>query len=566
MRKFISFAMCAAIALSACRRPAPEDPWAWEKNPGLDPHPTGQTLQGPSGPKLSDVNFRLDPARGTDGGGGARSAVMEDESYLRAARSGQAWAQTKLGMKYVMQDDIALMGEGLFWLNAAADQNDAEALRVLSALSSQGRGVDQSEKEAYKYMRRAADLGSPDAQYELANMLANGRGMPRDTGAALIWARKAAEKGNINAQMYVGRELLASFEQERKNEGAAFLQKAAEAGQAQAALFLAGVFSAGQFGLAKDEKRAEQLLLPAAEQGNADCQFMLAVLYQNGEAFADRRDQVHKWLSQSAKGGNAKAIEALQRANKPVDVAQDETASEDVATGGDAETQRRLGKTYVEEAATPELIARGVELLKSAAAKDDAEALFILARLAATGRGMDESDNEAFKYMSRAAELGSPEAQYALANMLAGGKGTPRDAEAAMVWGRKSAEQGYAPAQLALGRMLVTSSDQSSTAEGMGFIQRAADNGNKEALFLLAGAIANGDYGMTKDEAKAAALALPEAESGNAEFQFALGTLYLRGESFTNKREEGVKWLQRAAEQEHRGATEALLQIKNPPR
>lgn len=548
MRNFISFAMCAAVAVTACRRPAPEDPWAWEKNPGLDPHPTGQTLQGPSGPKLSDVNFRLDPARGTDGGGGARSAVMEDESYLRAARSGQAWAQTKLGMKYVMQDDIALMGEGLFWLNAAADQNDAEALRVLSALSSQGRGVDQSEKEAYKYMRRAADLGSPEAQYELANMLANGRGMPRDTGAALIWARKAAEQGNINAQMYVGRELLASFEQERKNEGAAFLQKAAEAGQAQAALFLAGVFSAGQFGLAKDEKRAEQLLLPAAEQGNADCQFMLAALYQNGQVFADRRDQVHKWLSQSAKGGNAKAIEALQRANKPVDVVQDETVYEDVATGGDAETQRRLGKTYVEEAATPELLPRGVELLKSAAAKDDAEALFILARLAATGRGMDQSDNEAFKYMSRAAELGSPEAQYALANMLADGKGTPRDTEAAMMWGRKAAEQGYAPAQFVMGRALISSMDQESKNEGINLLSKAAQAGQVDAVLLLATAIGKGEYGLMKDEARAEELLLLWAEKGNAKCQFVLAALYQHGDSFADRRGDAQIWLKRAAD------------------
>ncbi|MFM8458191.1 MAG: tetratricopeptide repeat protein, partial [Chthoniobacterales bacterium] len=462
------------------------------------------------------------------------------------------------GMKYVMQDDIALMGEGLFWLNAAADQNDAEALRVLSALSSQGRGVDQSEEEAYKYMRRAADLGSPEAQYELAMMLANGKGMPRDTEAALIWARKAAERGNINAQMYVGRELIASIEQERKNEGAAFLQKAAEAGQAQAALFLAGVFSAGQFGLAKDEKRAEQLLLPAAEQGNADCQFMLAVLYQNGEAFADRRDQVHKWLSQSAKGGNAKAIEALQRANKPVDVVQDEGTYEDVATGGDAETQRRLGKTYVEEAATPELLARGVELLKSAAAKDDAEALFILARLAATGRGMDQSDTEAFQYMSRAAELGPPAAQYELANMLADGIGTPRDAEAAMMWGRKAAEQGYAPAQMALGRALISSVEQERKDEAIDLLRKAAEAGQADAVIFLATAIGKGEYGLRKDETYAEALLKPWAEKGNADCQFVLAALYKFGDSFPDRRKDAQIWLQRAADQNHSRALEVL--------
>lgn len=56
---------------------------------------------------------------------------------------------------------------------------------------------------------------------------------------------------------------------------------------------------------------------------------------------------------------------------------------------------------------------------------------------------------------------------------------------------------------------------------------------------------------------------LPEAEAGNAEFQFAPGTFYLRGERFTNRREGGVEWPEKAAEQGHRVAKDALQQIKN---
>lgn len=312
MAHLLPIAILAALALSACRRPAPEDPWAWEKNPGLDPHPTGQTLEGPSGPRLSDVTFRIDPARGTDTGSGAQSAAMENESYLRAARSGQAWAQTKLGMKYVMQDDIALMGEGLFWLNAAADQNDVEALRVLSALASQGRGVDQSDKEAFVYMRRAADLGSPEAQYELAMMLANGRGMPRDMEAALVWGRKAAEQNYAPAQFAMGRALISSIEQARKNEAIDLLTRAAQGGQVEAVLFLATAVGKGEYGLPKDETRAEALLLPWAEKGNADCQFVLAALYQDGDVFGDRRQEVVMWLQRAADQGHPKAQEILQ--------------------------------------------------------------------------------------------------------------------------------------------------------------------------------------------------------------------------------------------------------------
>ena len=277
-------------------------------------------MQGPSGPALQDVSFRIDPARGTKVKNvvTAQPSNEEEALYLSAARSGQAWAQSKIGMKYVQEgEDIARLGEGLRWLNAAADQNDTEALRVLSALAAQGRGMDQSDKEAFKYMRRAAELGSPEAQYELANMLANGRGMPRDMEAAIIWGRKAAEQGHAPAQFAMAKVLIGSVEQTRKNEAVDFLSKAAQSGHVEALLFLATALGRGQFDLPKDEARAEALLLPWAEKGNADCQFVLAALYQHGETFTGRRDNARFWLQRAAEGGNEKAKEIIRQAAGP---------------------------------------------------------------------------------------------------------------------------------------------------------------------------------------------------------------------------------------------------------
>jgi TPR repeat protein len=318
MKGVLRIAMCATLALSACRRPAPEDPWAWEKNPGLDPHPAGQTLQGPAGPKASGVTFRLDPARGAkDGAGSAQPATEEDALYLRAARSGQAWAQTKIGIKYVMEsDDLVRLGEGLRWLNTAADQNETEALRMLSALAAEGRGMDQSDNEAYKYMSRAAELGSPEAQYELANMLANGRGLQRDMEAALVWGRKAAEQGHAPAQFAMGRVLIESVDLERKSEGLAMLESAAEAGKVQAVIFLANVMSQGDFGIPIDEQRVEKLLKPLAESGEPQCQFLLASLYRFGKSFQYQRELAQQWLQRSAQGGNEQAKRILEEDEK----------------------------------------------------------------------------------------------------------------------------------------------------------------------------------------------------------------------------------------------------------
>jgi TPR repeat protein len=162
-------------------------------------------------------------------------------------------------------------------------------------------------------MRRAADLGSPEAQYELANMLANGRGMPRDMEAAIIWGRKAAAQGYAPAQLSLGRGLIGSVEQERKKEAMDFLQMAVDQGNIEAVLFLATVIGKGDFGLPKDETRAEQLLLPWAEKGNADCQFVLAALYQHGETFAERRGEARVWLQKAADQGHARALEILAK-------------------------------------------------------------------------------------------------------------------------------------------------------------------------------------------------------------------------------------------------------------
>ena len=314
MKYVLRMALCAALMATACRRPAPEDPWAWEKNPGLDPHPTGQTLAGKSGPPLGDMTFRLDPARGTSAALAEVEPATEEEAlYLKAAKDGQAWAQTKLGIRYVQDEsDMERLGEGLRWLNAAADQNDIEALRALSALATEGRGVDQSDKEAYVYMRRAAELGSAEAQYELANTLANGRGMPRDMEAALIWAKKAAFSGHVAAQHSAGVSLLrrAATPQDI-SEGVELLRKAAASNHREAIMVLAGVLTRGEFGLAKDENQAELLLMPRAEGGDAEMQFGLATLYLYGQSFTSKREKGMEWLEKSAAAGFEKSQKLL---------------------------------------------------------------------------------------------------------------------------------------------------------------------------------------------------------------------------------------------------------------
>jgi TPR repeat protein len=90
------------------------------------------------------------------------------------------------------------------------------------------------------------------------------------------------------------------------------MNRAVESEHIQATLMLATAYGRGERGLQKDETKAEALLKPAAERGDADCQFVLASLYKFGDTFAARRDEAQIWLQRAADQGHPKAVEILR--------------------------------------------------------------------------------------------------------------------------------------------------------------------------------------------------------------------------------------------------------------
>jgi TPR repeat protein len=251
-------------------------------------------------------------------------------------------------------------------------------------------------------------------------------------------------------------------------------------------------------------------------------------------------------------GTNAPAEQPIDLTRPNPQSAVRSTSSEelyfDAAMGGEAWAQTKLGKVYLGSSNDAEQQRKGIELLQKAAAQKDAEALYLLAKTIAAGFGAQPSNIAAMEKLQEAAELGHAEAQYELALMYAEGRGLPKDSDLALHWGKKAAEQGNNSAKYSLALALLAR-DQSHefTSEAVSLLTRAANDGHRDALFFLAGAIAHGNYGLAKDEKKAAEIALPFAQAGDAEFQFALATLYLRGESFGGHRDEGIKWLKKAA-------------------
>jgi TPR repeat protein len=282
-------------------------------DPGVTSKLSGRTLSGPASASLErPVDFSRQQGRQDQ-----VSATASRPDDVEAALRGEAWAQTKLGKTYVTgARDAESLRQGVDYLQRAAEQNDAEAIYLLAGLSAAGSGIPQSDVEAFLQMKRAADLGFAEAQFALGTMYFEGTGTAPDQVAALASFRRAADGGNKEAMFTAARLLLTQPDAEMRGEGLALMNRAIENGHIQATLMLATAYGRGENDLPKDEARAEALLKPWAEKGNADCQFVLAALYKFGNSFIHRRNEAYVWMQRAADQGHTDALRILDSEEK----------------------------------------------------------------------------------------------------------------------------------------------------------------------------------------------------------------------------------------------------------
>ena len=94
------------------------------------------------------------------------------------------------------------------------------------------------------------------------------------------------------------------FARIKNYEKAAFwLHKAAEQGDPEAQYNLAVVYSKGQ-GVSQDQERAFHWFAEAAERGVVSAQARLGLMYATGDAVALDPLEAHKWLIIAADGGD----------------------------------------------------------------------------------------------------------------------------------------------------------------------------------------------------------------------------------------------------------------------
>ena len=101
----------------------------------------------------------------------AQYSVMDINSLIKAAKSGQAGAQFYLATKYQHCKDIQPDENQAFtWYKAAADQGLSAAQLNVGRMLADGVGTKKDETLARKYFEKAASHGDNRASFNLAMM------------------------------------------------------------------------------------------------------------------------------------------------------------------------------------------------------------------------------------------------------------------------------------------------------------------------------------------------------------------------------------------------------------
>jgi TPR repeat protein len=222
----------------------------------------------------------------------------------------------------------------------------------------------------------------------------------------------------------------AEFKMGHYANAATIWQALAERGNAEANFNL-GILNEDGLGTPADMAAALAHYEKSAQAGSSKAQYRLALLYAAGVKVPKDAIKAEQWLTAAAANGDSEAQSMLsnQKASAPPTTARDQEFER-------AALLHASGK-YKEAAAIWQPLAQ----------QGDARSQRRLAWMMETGQGMARDLDGAGKLFRQSAEAGDADAQYALSVMLQTGKGQVQDPAQAEIWRERAAAQGHGPAR-----------------------------------------------------------------------------------------------------------------------
>ncbi|MDD5029144.1 MAG: tetratricopeptide repeat protein [Rhodoferax sp.] len=224
----------------------------------------------------------------------AEPARIVQACLMKAAAGGGPEVQYALGHHFENAPEPERNRDAAFrHYQRAAEQGYALAQCALGLMYSEGKEVNKDMIKARDWFMQAADQGDAKAQWNLALMLISGtEGVKKDLKKAFVLCQKAALQGFAPAQASLG---ILYAKMEKPDKAAEWWQVAAEQGDPEAQFNLALAYAKGQ-GVAMDATLALAWLTKAAEQGVISAQSKLGLLYATGDGVAQDPIEAHKWF------------------------------------------------------------------------------------------------------------------------------------------------------------------------------------------------------------------------------------------------------------------------------
>jgi len=160
-----------------------------------------------------------------------------------------------------------------------AQRGNAIAQLSLGIMYHEGRGVQQDDLQAVRWLRKAAEAGDADAQFQLSRMHMHGWGVQSDEAEIVHWLRLSATQGHARAQFYLG------------------------------------IANRDGRGIPANGSEAKRWLYFSADQGQADVQVALGFMYlsaaaeSEGRAVLKNEANAHFWLSLGAANGDESGVQ-----------------------------------------------------------------------------------------------------------------------------------------------------------------------------------------------------------------------------------------------------------------
>ena len=256
--------------------------------------------------------------------------------------------------------------------------------------------------------------------------------------------------------------------------------------------------------------KAYEFFQLAADQGYANSQFNLGVMFRSGQGVVQDYVEAVRWFSLAAAQGNALAQYNLSLMFK---------------------NGYGVARDYVE----------AMRLNRLAAEHGIAEAQNMLGSMFHLGQGVAQDYTEAVRLYSLAAVQGLADAQFNLGLMFYNGQGVVQDDVEAVRLYSLAAVQGHAVAQFNLGFMFYHGQGVAQDyTEAVRLYSLAAAQGNADAQFNL-GSMFDFGRGVAQDYTEAVRLYSLAAARGNAGAQNNLGAIFENGQGVAQDYTEAVR-------------------------